>query len=73
MKYVQFDTEAEAIAENARLEGLLGIPEGNTVRYTTPMEWDGTWLIKVTVLGTWKCDQYCDDIVEIDTSPMPGE
>ena len=73
MKYVQFDTEDEAITENARLEGLLGIPEGNTVRYAVPMEWDGEWLIKITEVGTWKCDQYCNDIVEIDTSPLSEE
>ena len=66
MKYSVHDTQAEAEAENTRLEGLLSIPSGTTTIYGVPEERDGKWLLRVKEQGTWKCDHLATNVQEIE-------
>ena len=66
MKYSVHDTQAEAEAENKRLEGLFSIPSGNTTIYGVPEERDGKWLLRVKEQGTWKCDHLAINVQEIE-------
>jgi hypothetical protein len=66
MKYSVHDTESEALAENERLMGLLGIPDDEgTIKYGQPIEIDGKWCLRVKEVGTWKADHLAINVQEI--------
>lgn len=66
MKYSVHSTEEEALAENERLKELLGIPDGEgTLEYSTPLESDGQWLLRVKEEGTWKADHLAVNVQDI--------
>ena len=67
MKYSVHTTEANAEAENQRLMGLLGIPDGRgTTSYGTPELRDGQWLLRVKETGTWKADDIAENVQFIE-------
>lgn len=67
MKYSVHTTEANAEAENQRLMGLLGIPDGRgTTSYGTPELRDGKWLLRVKESGTWKADHIAENVQFIE-------
>ena len=73
MKYSVHTTKAKAEAENQRLMGLLGIPDGKgTLRYGIPEERDGKWLVLVKEQGPWKADDVAAN-VEFIEEPEPEQ
>jgi hypothetical protein len=67
MKYSVHTTEAQAEAENKRLMGLLGVPDGKgTTNYGIPEERDGKWLIRIKEHGTWKADNIAESVEFIE-------
>lgn len=67
MKYSVHDTKEEAEAENQRLMGLLGIPDGKgTTSYGTPESRDGKWLLRVKEEGPWKADDIAENVQSIE-------
>jgi len=67
MKYSVFDTEDEAKAENTRLMGLLGIPDGKgTTNYANPELKDGKWILRVKESGPWKADDIALNVQDIE-------
>lgn len=65
MKYSVHDTQEEAEAENTRLMGLLGIPNGATTTYAIPEEREGKWLLRVKEQGPWKADHLAINVQDI--------
>ena len=73
LKYSVHDTKEEAEAENTRLMGLLGIPDGKgTTAYGVPEERDGKWVFRVKEAGTWKADHIAENVQELE-EPEPPE
>ena len=71
MKYSVHTTKAKAEAENKRLMGLLGIPDGKgTKKYGIPVKRDGKWLLRVKEIGTWKADDIAENVEDIE-EPTP--
>ena len=71
MKYSVHTTKEEAEAENQRLMGLLGIPDGKgTTNYGIPEERDGKWLIRVKEQGPWKADHIAEN-AQFTEEPEP--
>jgi hypothetical protein len=71
MKYSVHSTEAEAQAEISRVESVLGIPSGETIRYAIPEQISEGWGFRVKEVGQWKCDHIALNIQEIDINPDP--
>ena len=66
MKYSVHDSQEEALAENERLMGLLGIPNNQgTSSYSTAEEKDGKWVLSIATEGTWKADHLALNIQEL--------
>lgn len=66
MKYSVHDTQAEAIDENERLMGLLGIPnDQGTTSYSTAEEKDGKWVLPLALEGTWKADHLALNVQDL--------
>ena len=71
MKYSVHTTKTAAEAENQRLMGLLGIPDGKgTTRYGTPEKRGSKWLLRVKESGTWKADDIAENVQFIE-EPEP--
>ena len=71
MKYSVHTTKANATAENKRLMGLLGIPDGKgTTTYNVPEKRGGKWLLRVKDNGQWKADDIAENVEEIE-EPLP--
>jgi hypothetical protein len=71
MKYSVHTTEAKAEAENQRLMGELGIPDGKgTLNYGIPEKRDGKWLVFVKEQGPWKADHIAKNVQFIE-EPVP--
>jgi hypothetical protein len=71
MKYSVHTTKAKATAENKRLMGLLGIPDGKgATTYNEPVKRDGKWLLRVKDHGQWKADDIAENVEEI-AEPLP--
>jgi len=67
MKYSVHTTKAKATAENKRLMGLLGIPDGKGTKiYSIPEKRDGKWLLPIAESGTWKADDIAENVEEIE-------
>ena len=70
MKYSVFDTLDEAKAENTRLMGIFGIPDGKGAEtYGIPEERDGKWLLRVKEVGTYKADHIAENVQELEEPP----
>lgn len=66
MKYSVHDSQEEALAENERLMGLLGIPNNQgTSSYSIAEEKDGKWVLPIAAEGTWKADHLALNIQEL--------
>ena len=73
MKYSVHTTKAKAEAENQRLMGLLGIPDGKgTTSYGVPKNRDSKWLLRVKEAGQWKADDIAENVQFIE-EPDPIE
>ena len=67
MKYSVHTTKAKATAENTRLMGLLGIPDGKgTTIYGTPEKRNSKWLLRVKEEGPWKADDIAENVQFIE-------
>jgi hypothetical protein len=66
MKYSVHSTEAEAQAEISRVESVLGIPSGETIRYAIPEQISEGWGFRVKEVGQWKCDHIAANVQEIE-------
>tara|TARA_Y100001970_G_scaffold242693_1_gene307342 strand:- start:190 stop:414 length:225 start_codon:yes stop_codon:yes gene_type:complete len=67
MKYSVHTSKAKAEAENQRLMGLLGIPDGKgTEIYGVPEKRDSKWLLHVKEEGTWKADDIAENVQSIE-------
>lgn len=66
MKYSVHDSQEEALAENERLMGLLGIPNNQgTLSYSIAEEKDGKWLLPIAIEGTWKADNLALNVQDL--------
>ena len=66
MKYSVHSTEAAAIAENERLVQLFGFSDEDKVTYSTPMELEAGWCLRVKESGNWKADHLANNVQEIN-------